>query len=271
MLIRIEFQGLGLPPSGLRPEAGGYPGLVRIFHGLKGDACLPRIFTIGSHGIMTFESTPVSCGVLPHKRQSLMELSSIFDWHQLDGNKNDSQKELMSYSGRWLWCIIAIVFLERMLLDKMSSPQLDKQIMWWLSNWLMGRVQRVLVNGRTSDWLPVTRGFPQGSILGSVLFSIFIEDLDAGLEGILSKFSDDTKPGGAVDSLEGREALQRDLNKLEGWAITSHMKFNKGKCRILHLGWHNPRCAYRLGNEILQSTATQRDLGVLVDGKLNMS
>ncbi|GAB0205527.1 mitochondrial enolase superfamily member 1 [Grus japonensis] len=94
---------------------------------------------------------------------------------------------------------------------------------------------------------------------------------DPGLEGVMSKFVDDTKLGGAVDSVEGGEALQRDLDRLENWAITNRMRFNKGKCWILHLGRGNPGYTYRLGDEMLETSHAERDLGVLVDSKLNRS
>ena len=84
------------------------------------------------------------------------------------------------------------------------------------------------------------------------------------------KFADDTQLGGAVDSLKGREALQRDLDRLESWAI-NHTKFNKTTCQILHLGWGEPGCTYELGDERLESSPTERDVRVCVDGKLNMS
>ncbi|XP_029816787.1 importin subunit alpha-4 [Manacus vitellinus] len=109
--------------------------------------------------------------------------------------------------------------------------------MWWVNNWLTDRAQKVTVNGTASDWQPLTSGIPQGCILDPVLFNVFINGLEAGQEEILSKFEDDTKLGGAVDSLKGREALKRDLDKSEDWAITNRMKFKKGKCRILYLGW----------------------------------
>ncbi|RMC04336.1 hypothetical protein DUI87_19155 [Hirundo rustica rustica] len=111
---------------------------------------------------------------------------------------------------------------------------------------------------------------PQGTILDPVVFDIFINNLNVGLEAILSKFADDTKLTGAVDSFKSREALQRDLDKLEVWAITNCMKFNKVKCQILRLEWGNSGYMDRLGNDRLESSSEERDLGVLVDGKLNM-
>ncbi|KAK4829956.1 hypothetical protein QYF61_008087 [Mycteria americana] len=96
-------------------------------------------------------------------------------------------------------------------------------------------------------------------------------DLDTRIQSTLSKFANDTKLGGGLDSHEGRESLQRDLDRLQSWAITNHMKFNKTQCWILHLRQGNPGYKYKLGDERLESSPVERDLGVWVDGKLNMS
>jgi len=88
---------------------------------------------------------------------------------------------------------------------------------------------------------------------------------------MINKFADDTKLSGNIklpDRLEEKDARQRHLDSIERWAHANLMKFNKAKCKVLHLGQDNPKHKYRLDRELLKSSP---DLGLLVDERLSMS
>ena len=154
------------------------------------------------------------------------------------------------------------------LLDKLQTHSISGSIHSWIKDWLSERKQRVVINGASSPWLNVKSGVPQGSVLGPVLFLIYVNDLDDGLMCKVSKFADDTKITSKVTTSQEKEALQSDLDRLTCWANKWQMKFNVDKCKVLHIGSSNDHVQYEMNGQILGAVNKEKDLGVTISSDL---
>ncbi|GAB0183909.1 mitochondrial enolase superfamily member 1 [Grus japonensis] len=157
--------------------------------------------------------------------------------------------------------------LHDILVSKLETHGFDGWTTRWIRNWLDGRTQRVVVNGLMSKWRPVMSRL----VLGLALFNIFVSDMDSRIECTLSKFASDTKLCGMVNMLEGRDAIQRDLDRLERWAHANCMSSTRPSARSCTGAQGNPKHSYRLGREWIGSSPEEKDLGVWNIEKLIMS
>ena len=164
------------------------------------------------------------------------------------------------------------------LIFKMSKYGINGPILDWVKDFLSERTQRVLIRGTASTSQGVTSGVPQGSVLGPVLFLIFINDLPLKVLSPLSLFADDSKIFTRIVDKEneskiyensGKDILQQDLCNVLDWAKKWKMEFNVEKCKILHIGSNNPRHKYNMDGKELIETDKEKDLGILIDCKLD--
>lgn len=123
------------------------------------------------------------------------------------------------------------------LLYKLERLGINGNIYNWIEAFLTEREQCVSVNGVKSKWVKVKSGVPQGSVLGPILFTIFVNDLPDSVESICKIFADDTK----IYSRAAKEenTLHRDLTRLEAWSKTWKVEFNAEKCKVMHCGYGN--------------------------------
>ena len=159
------------------------------------------------------------------------------------------------------------------LLVKLHAHGIRGKVLQWIRNFLKDREQRVVINGVSSNAAFVTSGIPKGSVLGPILFLIYVNDLPEIVTSTVKLFADDTKIYRKIQNTHDSEELQRDLDKLMIWSQRWQLPFNMGKCSILHLGKNNPNHKYKLTSEgdivELVEIEEEKDLGIKFDSLLS--
>jgi hypothetical protein len=158
---------------------------------------------------------------------------------------------------------------ERLLL-KLASYGICSSVLSWIRSFLANRTQRVRVGQARSGQAAVLSGIPQGSILGPILFTVFINDLPHEVHSLVKIFADDTK---IYNKASNSSVMQKDIHQLQEWSNKWKLFFNVSKCKVLHTGKNNPKCDYEMiVNDVIEKLnecEEEKDLGVTFDAHLS--
>ena len=164
-------------------------------------------------------------------------------------------------------------FPHQRLILKLKSHGMGNSIINWIEQWLTDRRQRVVVNGEVSSWKSVLSGVPQGSVLGPILFLVYINDLEEGVTCKILKFADDTKLFRKSKEIGDKHKLQDYFDKLVRWSEKWQILFNIGKCKCLLTGPGNTGMNYEMGGTIifLSKTVNEKYLEVTMNANMKVS
>ncbi|CAH8575535.1 unnamed protein product [Dicrocoelium dendriticum] len=154
------------------------------------------------------------------------------------------------------------------LLFKLRGIGIAGNLLSWISDFLRDRTMQVQVNDTFSAPVLMTSGVPQGSVLGPVLFNIFINDLPSTLQADCLIYADDLKLWMEVSSMEDADRLQSTLDLLHDWSIKWQLPMNHEKCSVLPVGASVPFGIYHIGGSLLRNATQERDLGVVLSSDL---
>ena len=205
----------------------------------------------------------VQHGFVPRRSCTSQLLTVLEDWTKAIKNHSYTDVIYLDFSKAF-----DTVPHKRLIL-KLQAYGVHGNLLSWLTNFLSDRFQRVCLNGSCSGWKPVTSGVPQGSVLGPLLFVIYINDLSSCVSSCLFKFADDAKLYRLISNLTDIQLLQKDIDSLYEWSSNWLLNFSIPKCKAMHVG----KCCfddyfYYMDNQQLPNVCQEKDLGVLVDNEL---
>lgn len=161
------------------------------------------------------------------------------------------------------------------LLKKLWGYGIRGNIYAWILDFLSDRKQYVRISGNSSEPVMVTSGVPQGSVLGPILFLIYINDLPEVIPAITKLFADDAKIYRSISTIQHVDQIQLSIDEAVAWAGSWEMFFNIKKCKHLHIGKRQESAKYKMkcGQESvnIEEVTSEKDLGVTIDQGLNFS
>ncbi|MEL7079481.1 MAG: reverse transcriptase domain-containing protein, partial [Cyanobacteria bacterium J06582_2] len=157
-----------------------------------------------------------------------------------------------------------------LLKSKLHSYGIDKTTLNWIDSFLCHRRQQVRVEGEYSGWSKVESGVPQGSVLGPLLFSIYMNDIIKNIDSEIRLFADDCVVYRPIKNAQDSKKLQKDIEKLEKWANIWGMRFQPYKCHIMHLTRNRNiiQNKYTLKDTVLKTVENTKYLGVTISNDL---
>lgn len=207
-------------------------------------------------------------GFIPQKGCNTNLLESLENW--LDNLENGESVDVFYLDFSKAFDRVP----HKRLMSKLNSYGVSEDVHVWIKNFLNNRSQSVRVGSSLSESLPVISGVPQGSVIGPLLFVLYINDLPDVTQNILRMFADDSKNSGVANSKESETVSQRDLDNLDDWTTKWQMGFNLEKCHHMRFGNRPLEQSYHLtgadGTQyLLETVAMEKDLGVIMDRELS--
>ena len=213
--------------------------------------------------------TPLQHGFRKGRNCETQLITTARDFAQTLNNKGQTDAVLLDFSKAFDKVDHSI------LISKAETLGIGTQMTKWIASFLRNRTQTILVDNAHSDPSPVLSGVPQGTVLGPLLFLIYINDISSNLSpgSSLRLFADDSLLYRQIQSSQDQDILQTDLNTLQTWEATNKMEFHPQKCQVICITNKKKPLnrTYEIHDTPLQPTKAAKYLGITIDNKLNFN